>query len=239
MLVEMKARKLSSVIMDRGMYSEDNIDSLLEVHTTVICGVKKTSFFKKNFLSQINREELYTKKYRVSLKNTHVYMTSFPWHSGQLLIIYNPSLEVVKKEIHYEKGRVDDEKSRYLGYSLIFHTTGIDDKTVVKKYFDKDVVEKSFKQLKGVLGLRPIRVWLKSHVEGHIKICYLSYAILSFLEYKVKKLGLSSPEVLDKLKHGYKAHLKDNDSGFEWSTTVTLEKVQEDILDALGVVYKN
>ena len=67
----------------------------------------------------------------------------------------------------------------------------------------------------------------------------MSYAILSFLEYKVKKLGISGPEVLDKLKHGYKVRLKDSVSGFEWSTTVTLEKVQEKILDALGIVYKS
>ena len=77
-----------------------------------------------------------------------MYVTSFPWHSGKLLIVYNPSLEVVKKEIHYEKGGCDDKKAKFLGYSLIFHTTEMDDQTVVKKYFDKDVVEKSFKQLK-------------------------------------------------------------------------------------------
>ncbi|MEA2054672.1 MAG: transposase [Candidatus Thermoplasmatota archaeon] len=238
MLVEMRARRLSSIIMDRGMYSKDNIDSLLGVHTDVICGVKKTQFFKTNFLNRVDREELYTKRHRVSLKNTHVYVTSFKWNSGKLLIVYNPSLEVVRREIHYEKGGID-EKAKFLGYSLIFHTTSMDDKTVVKKYFDKDVIEKSFKQLKGILGLRPIRVWLKTHVEGHVKICYLSYVVLSLLGYKVKKLEISAPEALDKLKHGYKVRLKDSESNFEWSTTVTLEKIQEKILDGLGVVYKN
>jgi hypothetical protein len=33
----------------------------------------------------------------------------------------------------------------------------MDDQIVVKKYFDIDVVEKTFKQFKGILGLRPIR----------------------------------------------------------------------------------
>lgn len=239
MLVEMKSRRLSSIIMDRGMYSRSNIDSLLGIHTYVICGVKKTPFFINNFLKKVNREDLYTKQYRISLKNTYVYVTSYPWNSGKLLIVYNPSLEVVKREIYYEKGGYDNEKAKFLGYSLIFHTTKMNDQIVVKKYFDKDVVEKSFKQLKGILGLRPIRVWLKSHVEGHIKICYLSYAILSLLEYKVKKLEISGSEALDKLKYGYMVHLKDSESNFEWSTTVTLENIQEKILDTLGVVYKN
>lgn len=90
----------------------------------------------------------------------------------------------------------------------------MDNQIVVKKYFNIDAVEKSFKQFKSILGLRPIRFWLKNHVEGHVKICYLSYAILSVLEYKVKKLGIISPEVLNKLKHGYKVRLKDSVSGF-------------------------
>jgi transposase len=178
MLVELRARKLSSILMDRGMYSKDNIDSLLSLHTRVICGVRKTQFFKNNFLNKVDREELYTRRSRVSLKNTQVYVKSFNWNSGKLLVVYNPALKVVRREIHYEKGG-RDERAKWLGYSLIFHTTRLSDRDVVRKYFDKDIIERSFKQLKGVLGLRPRRVWLKTHVEGHIKLCYLSYAILS------------------------------------------------------------
>jgi len=237
MLVEMKTRRLSSVIVDRGMYSKDNIDDLRMVHSEVICGVRKTPFFTSTFLGQVNRDELYTRQYRIQLKNTQVYATSFPWNSGNLVVVYNPSLEVVRREMHYAKGG-GDEKAKFLGYSLIFHTTAEDEKTVVKRYFDKDVVERSFKQLKGVLGLRPIRVWLPDHIEGHVKICYLSYALLSLLGYKIKKLGVSAPEALDELHSGYNVHLRDISSDFEWSTTVTLKKIQEKILDVVGVVYK-
>ncbi len=34
-------------------------------------------------------------------------------------------------------------------------------------------------QIKGVLSLRPVRMWLKSHVNGHIRVCYITYAILT------------------------------------------------------------
>ncbi|MEM3191612.1 MAG: hypothetical protein QW292_05855 [Candidatus Parvarchaeota archaeon] len=40
----------------------------------------------------------------------------------------------------------------------------------MKKYYDKDSVERAFKQMKGLLDHRPVRVWLKSHIEGHVKI---------------------------------------------------------------------
>src|SRR2546429_5408996 len=40
----------------------------------------------------------------------------------------------------------------------------------IQAYFDKDVVEKSFQALKGVVRLRPVRHWLSTHVEAHVFI---------------------------------------------------------------------
>ena len=44
-------------------------------------------------------------------------------------------------------------------------------------------MKRAFEQLKGVHDLRPVRIWLKSHIESHIKICYLAYAILAYIDY--------------------------------------------------------
>jgi transposase len=67
--------------------------------------------------------------------------------------------------------------------SLYFHIhdLGIDD--VVRKYYDKDSLERAFRQMKGVFDLRPVKVRLKSHIEGHVKVCCLAYSILSYLSY--------------------------------------------------------
>ena len=46
--------------------------------------------------------------------------------------------------------------------------------------------------MKGILSLRPVKVWVLSHVYEHIKICYLSYAILSMLEYHIEKQAYPS-----------------------------------------------
>ena len=100
------------------------------------------------------------------------------------------------------------------------------------------MVERAFKQLKGVLSLRPIRVWLSNHVEGHIKICYLAYAILSLMNFKLKKLGVSAIDALESLRYGYKVTLRDSISNHEWSTHVPLEPKQKKVLENLGVVYK-
>jgi len=116
---------------------------------------------------------------------------------------------------------------------LIFHNTALTDEGVVRKYFEKDMIEKSFKKLKGVLSLRPIRVWLTKHIKGHVKICYLAYSILSFLNYKIGELGITGKDALEILKNGYRVKLKDSKTGL-WETIVTLKKMQEKILRKIG-----
>ncbi len=64
---------------------------------------------------------------------------------------------------------------------------------------------------------------------------HLSYAILTLLSYKLRKLDISVVGALDKLKLGYNVYLPDTQSDFSWDTTVTLSKPQDKIMN---VVYK-
>ncbi len=76
-------------------------------------------------------------------------------------------------------------------------------------------MERAFGKMKGVISLRPVRVWLLSHVYAHIKICYLTYAILSMLEYRIRNTGISGTEALSILSTGYNVYLKDTESNTE------------------------
>ena len=107
------------------------------------------------------------------------------------------------------------------------------------KYFEKDIVERSFKQLKGALSLHPLRVWNLQNIQSNIKICYLAYTILSLISYRVKKLEISGVEALNNLNGGYKVYLEDKNTGNVVEKVITLKAKQEQILDALNVVYKN
>ena len=173
---------------------------------------------------------------RVKLKNTEVFIQSFKYLGGQLIAVYNPAYEVLKKQINFNKEKESDSS---IGYFLIYHNTKYPAKDIVKKYFDKDIVERAFKQMKEILNLRPIRVWLKDHVEGHVRICYLAYAILSLMNYKLRKLDISAIEALDNLKQGYKVELFDATNKHSSGLTVELEPKQRKILKAIGVMYKN
>ena len=219
------------IVMDRGMSDPGRIKSLLELKFTMICGLKKTYDLKK-IIDGMDRNDIYTKKHMVSLKNTKVYCTDTTFLSGRLIVVYNPSLESLKKDHYYEHSSNEDI-AKYLGYSLIFHNTDLGMDEVVRKYYDKDSVERAFKQIKGVLDLRPARVWLKSHIEGHVKICYLAYSILSYLSYILEKKGISGSEALDSLRTGYRVYLEDQKNGFKWESIVALSAVQREIMDVV------
>lgn len=236
MVLTLKDLGLDSIIVDRGMVTPESIENLEKQQYKIIAGLKKSQKLKENFISLINRDNIYTLPNRVKLKNTEVFIQTFKYLKGELVVIYNPEYEVLKKAINFSK---DKESDFSIGYSLIYHNTKYPAKDIVEKYFDKDIVERAFKQMKGILNLRPIRVWLKDHVEGHVRICYLAYAILSLMNYKLKKLNISANEALDNLKQGYRVELFDTINKHSWSLTVELEPKQRKILKALGVMYKN
>ena len=235
MALELKNKGISSIIMDRGMLSLENLEIALNLKFKIIAGIRKTQTLVKGFISKIDRDEIYTKKNLIQLKNTQVFIRTFDYMNGKLIVVYNPSLEVIKKQLNFNKD-IDSEFD--IGYSLIYHNTKYSSDEVVKNYYDKDMVERAFKHIKGVLNLRPIRVWLNNHIEGHIKICYLAYAILSLMNFKLRKIKITAVDALSSLKHGYKINLRDNSSGFEWSVHVSLEPKQQKILKTLGVVTK-
>jgi len=235
--VRLQERGFKSLIIDRGMGSEENIKDILRAKMRVISGLKRTPYLKRRFLEKISREEIYSINNRVKLKNTSVYIKWFSYLGGDLIVVYNPHLESVRRELVYER-KGSDEEARYVGYSFIYHNTMFSPDEVVRKYYEKEIVDRAFKKLKGILSLRPVRVWLKEHIEGHVKVCYLSYALLSLLEYHLKNFDLSALELLEKLKRGYKVYLKDAKTDFSWETTVVLEKKLYKILNYLDLVYK-
>ena len=120
------------------------------------------------------------------------------------------------------------------GYSCIFSSSRMGKGQVVHLYFDKDVVEKAFRSLKGVVKLRPIRHWLYQRVVAHVFICYLAYLLLSLLKFRLKSLNLSPEEALDELATMYKVYLRDSKHAFKISRVVILSKKQESILRAIN-----
>lgn len=234
MLVTLERSGYDGVIMDRGFYARRNLTDLLSLNLKVICGVVKEGSIRP-VLNRLDRGSIYSKKNMVKLRNTAVYCTAINYMEGKLIVVYNPYLEAIKRERYYESGS-DEGVAGMLGYSLIYHNTDMEDEAVIKKYFEKDTVERSFRQMKGIISLRPVRVWLKSHVTAHVRICYMAYAILSLLEYKVSGMEISGAEAFEILSTGYRVMLNDRENGLKWDAVVEMSKKQSEIRN---LVYKN
>ena len=125
------------------------------------------------------------------------------------------------------------QAEEFEGYSCIFSLDPMPKSELVPLYFDKDLVEKAFHSLKGVVKLRPIRHWLAERVIAHVFICSLAYLLLSLLQYRLRPLRLSPEKALDELDTMYKVYLRDGKRGFQISRVVTLTKKQEDILKTI------
>ncbi len=133
---------------------------------------------------------------------------------------------IIDKELH--------NAEEFDGYSCIFSTAALSKEEIVQLYFDKDVVEKAFRSIKGITRLQPIRHWLYNRVVAHVFICYLSYLLLSILQYKLRNIGISAEEALIELDSMYKVYLRDQKKGFQVSRVVTMTKKQELILKTVN-----
>lgn len=125
------------------------------------------------------------------------------------------------------------EAEEFDGYCCLFSTRELSKEEMIRLYFDKDIVEKAFRCLKGVTQLRPIRHWLYNRVIAHVMICYLSYVLLIALKQYLQKLNISSEKALQHLDSMYKVYMKDTKKKFKMSRIVTLTKIQKDILRAI------
>lgn len=125
------------------------------------------------------------------------------------------------------------EAEEFDGCSCIFCTRRLPKEEMIRLYFDKDLVEKAFHSIKGITNLQPIRHWLASRVKAHVFICYLSYLLLSLLQYRLKKIKVSPQAALRELETMYKVYLRDSAGVFKISRVVTLTKKQEALLKTL------
>ena len=163
---------------------------------------------------------------------TYVYAQEVNFLFGKIIVIYNPKYEAMKRDKLLAEDAADRDV-KYVGYSLIFHNTKYKPDKVVKKYFDKDVVERSFRTMKGEVQLHPIRLWLPTRVKAHIKVCYLSLCLLSLIKYRCRKIDIPPIDIINELQTAYKVRLKHTKTKRSYSKVVTLSNTQKNILKAL------
>jgi len=114
-------------------------------------------------------------------------------------------------------------------YILLFVYSHLLERPSIRK------LEESFgrTEIPELLGLREITIGRLYEMLGHVRVCYLAYAILTFLEYHLRDSECSALGFLEKLRRGYRVYLKDRKSGDSWKTDVLLEKKLYKYFDSL------
>jgi transposase len=68
--------------------------------------------------------------------------------------------------------------------------------TIIARYARLWVIEESFRIKKHLLKIRPIFHWKPERVHAHIAICYMSFAVLRHLQYRVALTQKISPGII-------------------------------------------
>lgn len=125
------------------------------------------------------------------------------------------------------------EAETFDGVSAIFCTRNLPQDEAVRAYFEKDRIEKAFRTMKGLLEMDKIRFWLTGKVKAHILICYISYLLLSLLDYKLRKENMTAAKALELMDSMYRVHITDPKTKNKFVKTVVLSTKQEKILKAI------
>jgi transposase len=109
------------------------------------------------------------------------------------------------------------------------------DEEVARGYRTLWRAEAAFRNLKDVLGLRPIRHWQDARVEGHVFICVLAYTLERLMDQALARAGLATTArmALEELKSIQVATLAVADRTIRRRSEISAR--QQELLRALGV----
>ena len=248
------------LVLDRGMAAERPISEALKAGFDAIVGLPLRGEVRRSAI-ELSRT-IVSPKNVVRLANVFVYTAELGWKDGKLVICLNEKERVLVKEARYkrihrclESGKVE-KVAEYLRktkkgyeideaairrkeetdglYAIFCNKKDLTKEEILKAYFEKDLVEKSFRMLKGVLGIDPVRHWLENRVRAHVFICYLAYLLASVMQHKLKPMNLSALEALEEMKTVYRVTMEDPLKKTEFTKLSVLTKHQEKIVHAIN-----
>lgn len=186
-------------VMDRGFYSEENINGLYREHVKFLVGTKLSLKFIKNNLDDVYDDIRMFNNYDDGIA-AYGYTVSAEWDYTQERP-YKGNVIKDKRRIyiHYYYSI----ERRYLGYFALITNETMDAFTALHLYRMKDVVEKAFGNIKERLNMRRLLVSSEKGLDGKIFTEFVSLILISHLDHKMKETGLYSNytmlQLLDKL----------------------------------------
>lgn len=213
-------------VMDRGFYSEDNINGLYHEHVKFLVGTRLSLKFIKKNLDDVYDDIRMFNNYDDSIA-TYGYTVSTGWDYIQERPYKGDTIRDKRRMyIHYyysiEKGADDEqffevkttpkrgrqvnykedaikEARKYLGYFALITNEKMDAFTALHLYRMKDVVEKAFGNIKERLNMRRILVSSEKGLDGKIFTEFVALILVSYLDHKMKESGLYNKYTMQEL----------------------------------------
>jgi transposase len=88
-------------------------------------------------------------------------------------------------EIILDQAKIDADAAWDGMHGVITNIRDCEPETILAKYKRLWVIEQAFRINKHNLKMRPIFHYKKERIESHIALCYMSFAILKHLQYRV------------------------------------------------------
>lgn len=232
-------------VMDRGFYSENNINDLMKHHHKFLIGVKTSLKIVSRNLDSIRDEMVTHANYNSEL---HLYVQTFSdeWEYTETKPRTGETIQEKRRvyiHIYYNDQKATDDKARFnhmldrLEEKLIAGEVDPDDDKLYKKYFEinqtpvrgirysfneeairqaeknygyfvlmsngikdpvealkiyrnKDLIEKSFGNLKERLNMRRMAVASEEGFEGKLFVQFVALELMSYIKKKMDDTGL-------------------------------------------------
>jgi len=139
-------------------------------------------------------------------------------------------------KVSYNTQAVNQYINRYSGFQALLTNSIKDPLESLQIYRDKDVVEKSFDDLKNQLDMKRLRMHSSATVDGKLFVQFISLIYMSALRKEMRKSGLIKQYTVRELLEEMNTLTKVKYSGKYGHILTEVTKPQREILKSLNIV---
>ena len=138
-------------------------------------------------------------------------------------------------KVSYNTEAVNQYINRYAGFQALLTNSIKDPIEALQIYRDKDVVEKSFDDLKNQLDMKRLRMHSSAAVDGRLFVQFIALIYMSALRREMRKTDLIKRYTVRELLQEMETLTKVKYSGKYGHILTEVTKPQREILKGLGI----
>jgi len=143
------------------------------------------------------------------------------------------------RKVTYNTEAVSQHIKRYTGFQALLSNKTKDPLKALQIYRDKDVVEKSFDDLKNQLDMKRLRMHSSRATDGRLFVQFIALILMSALRKEMRKSKLIEHYTVRELLNEMETLTKITYSGKYGHILTEVTKPQRDILTNLNIVQNN